>query len=117
MNLCDVRKIIGLFDSLLPSHVQNSRNLIPFVSFLGTSPTHCGRHISMPPNSNLSNIMQLNIFFSNRKLVGLFIMILGPTCIVNAVWAFALASVVPGQLDAARSAEGEQPLLLAAGWD
>ena len=47
----------------------------------------------------------------------IFLMILGPPCIVNAVWAFALASVVPGQLDAAWSAAGKQPLLLAAGWD
>ena len=46
-----------------------------------------------------------------------FLMILGPPCIVNAVWAFALASVVPGQLDAAWGAAGEQPLLLAASWD
>ena len=35
-----------------PCHVQNSCNLVPFVHFLGTPPTHCGRHTCLIPNTN-----------------------------------------------------------------
>ena len=47
-SIYDVRKILWLFD---PScQIQNSRNLVPFVCFLGPpTPTHCGRHIWKPP--------------------------------------------------------------------
>ena len=47
----------------------------------------------------------------------LIIIVLRLTCIVNAVRALALGAIVPGQLDAARRAASEQPLLLAARWD
>ena len=56
-----------------------------------------------------------NIIFTNS--VKHFFIVIRLTCIVNAVRALGLAAVVPCQLDAARRAAGEQPLLLAARWD
>ena len=45
-SIYDVRKFFWFLDPLPP---QNSRNLVPFVCFVGTrSPSHCGRQIWKP---------------------------------------------------------------------
>ena len=43
----DVRKMLGFFEPLPPSHVHKSADFVPFICFLGT-PSHCGRHIWKP---------------------------------------------------------------------
>ena len=51
-SIFDVRNIFGFFDPLSPCRCYKSADVVPFVCFLGTPPppTHCGRHIGMPPN-------------------------------------------------------------------